>query len=133
MIRQGKIRNDGKTCNVMTQADIYGVTVHFDNSFTLRLNQDGLEDLIELLMNTSRDLDGEREDLDMSGEPFDQNGDLVIETSHELEEPRGGWAGDALTNDPDYYHPDDTDTLKARADEKEDYKHLLNLAQCSEV
>jgi histone H3/H4 len=30
----------------------------------------------------------------------------------EMEEPLGGWAGDALTNDPDYYHPDDTDTLK---------------------
>ena len=77
MIRQEWIRNDGKTCNVTSQADIHGVTVHFDNSFTLRLNQDGLEDLIELLMNTSRDLDAEREDLDMSGDPFDQNGDLV--------------------------------------------------------
>ena len=29
-------------------------------------------------MNTSRDLDAEREDLDMSGDPFDQNGDLVL-------------------------------------------------------
>jgi len=28
----------------------------------------------------------------------------------EMEEPRGGWIGDALTNDPDYPHPDDTDT-----------------------
>jgi len=80
MIRQCKIRNDGKPCNVMSQADIYGVTVRFDNSFTLRLNQDGLEELIELLMNTSRDLDAEREDLDMSGDPFDQNGDLVLPT-----------------------------------------------------
>ena len=79
MIRQTRIRNDGKPCNVMSQADIYGVTVHFDNSFTLRLNQDGLEDLIELLVNTSRDLDGEREDLDPSQENFDQNGDLVLD------------------------------------------------------
>ena len=109
MIRQGKIRNDGSQCNVTSQADIHGVTVRFDNSFTLRLNQDGLEDLIELLMNTSRDLDAEREDLDMSGEPFDQNGDLVV-------------------TDPEI-----RDTLKAWADEKENYKHLLDLAQCSEV
>ena len=78
MIRQGKIRNDGKVCNVMSQADIHGVTVHFDNSFTLRLNQDGLEDLIEQLMNTSRDLDMERGDLDPAQENFDQNGDLVL-------------------------------------------------------
>ena len=54
------------------------MTVRFDNSFTLRLNQDGLEDLIELLMNTSRDLDAEREDLDPAQENFDQNGDLVL-------------------------------------------------------
>jgi len=108
MIRQCKIRNDGKPCNVMSQADIHGVTVHFDNSFTLRLNQDGLEDLIELLTNASRDLDEEREDLDMSQENFDQNGDLVS-----IQEIR--------------------DTLKAWDDEKEDYKHLLDLAQCSEV
>ena len=108
MIRQGKIRNDGKPCNVMSQADIHGVTVRFDNSFTLRLNQAGLEDLIELLMNTSRDLDAEREDLDMSGDPFDQNGDLVS-----IQEIR--------------------DTLKAWDDEKEQYQHLLDLAQCSEV
>ena len=78
MIRQCKIRNDGKPCNVTSQADIHGVTVHFDNSFPLRLNQDGLEDLIELLMNTSRDLDAEREDLDPAQENFDQNGDLVL-------------------------------------------------------
>ena len=108
MIRQGKIRNDGTPCNVTSQADIHGVTVRFDNSFTLRLNQDGLEDLIELLTNASRDLDEEREDLDMSGDPFDQNGDLVS-----IQEIR--------------------DTLKAWADEKEDYKHLLDLSQCSEV
>ena len=80
MIRQAKIRNDGRPSNVMSKADIYGVTVRFDNSFTLRLNQDGLEDLIELLVNTSRDLDGEREDLDPSQENFDQNGDLVLDT-----------------------------------------------------
>jgi hypothetical protein len=55
------------------------VSVYFGNSFTLRLNQDGLEDLTELLMNVSRDLDAEREDLDMSGEPFDQNGNVVNE------------------------------------------------------
>ena len=80
MIRQARIRNDGRASNVMSQADIYGVTVRFDNSFTLRLNQDGLEDLIELLVNTSRDLDEEREDLDPSQENFDQNGDLVLDT-----------------------------------------------------
>ena len=80
MIRQARIRNDGRPSNVMSQADIYGVTVRFDNSFTLRLNQDGLEDLIELLVNTSRDLDEEREDLDPSQENFDQNGDLVLDT-----------------------------------------------------
>ena len=108
MIRQEWIRNDGKTCNVTSQADIHGVTVRFDNSFTLRLNQDGLEDLIELLMNTSRDLDAEREDLDMSGDPFDQNGDLVS-----IQEIR--------------------DTLKVWDDEKEQHQHLLDLAQCSEV
>lgn len=85
MIRQVKIRNDGKACNVRAKADIHGVGVRFDNSFTLHLNQDGLEDLIELLMNTSRDLDSEREHLDMSGEPFDQNGDLVIEASRNLD------------------------------------------------
>jgi hypothetical protein len=78
MIRQEKIRNDGKLCNVTSKADIRGVTVRFDNSFTLRLNQDGLEDLIELLMNTSRDLDAEREDIDPAQENFDQNGDLVL-------------------------------------------------------
>ena len=78
MIRQEKIRNDGKQCNVTSRADVRGVTVRFDNSFTLRLNQDGLEDLIELLMNASRDMDAEREDLDMSGDPFDQNGDIVL-------------------------------------------------------
>ena len=78
MIRQEKIRNDGKLCNVTSKADIRGVTVRFDNSFTLRLNQDGLEDLIELLMNTSRDLDAEREDLEPAQENFDQNGDLVL-------------------------------------------------------
>ena len=108
MIRQGKIRNDGKPCNVMSQADIHGVTVRFDNSFTLRINQDGLEDLIELLMNASRDLDEEREDLDMSGDPFDQNGDLVS-----IQEIR--------------------DTLKVWDDEKEQHQHLLDLAQCSDV
>lgn len=32
----------------------------------------------------------------------------VIDT-HELEEPLGGWAGDALHNDPDYAHRTDTD------------------------
>ena len=88
MIRQCKIRNDGKPCNVMSQADIHGVTVHFDNSFTLCLNQDGLEGLIELLMNTSRDLDAEREDLDMSGDPFDQNGDLVLAEEDRATPPR---------------------------------------------
>ena len=109
MIRQTKIRNDGKTCNVTSNADIHGVTVRFDNSFTLRLNQDGLEDLTVLLMNISQDLDTEREDLDMSGEPFDQNGDLVV-------------------TDPEI-----RDTLKVWADEKEQLQHLLDLAQCSEV
>jgi len=108
MIRQEKIRNDGKQCNVTSRADVRGVTIRFDNSFTLRLNQDGLEDLIELLMNTSRDLDAEREDLDMSGDPFDQNGDLVS-----IQEIR--------------------DTLKAWDDEKEQHQHLLDLAQCSDV
>lgn len=29
----------------------------------------------------------------------------------EMEEPIGGWVGDALKNDPDYYHPDDTDNI----------------------
>jgi len=72
-----QIRNDGKSCQVSTKTDIHGTSVYFGNSFTLRLNQDGLEDLIELLTNASRDLDEEREDLDMSGDPFDQNGDLV--------------------------------------------------------
>jgi hypothetical protein len=108
MIRQVKIRNDGKTCNVTSNADIHGVTVRFDNSFTLRLNQDGLEDLTVLLMNVSQDLDTERENLDMSGDPFDQNGDLVS-----IQEIR--------------------DTLKTWADEKEHYQHLLDLAQCSDV
>lgn len=79
MIRQAKIRNDGKACNVMSQSDIYGVTVHFDNSFTLRLNQDCLEDLIDLLIDVTRDLDADREDLISTGqEIFDQNGDLVL-------------------------------------------------------
>lgn len=74
-----QIINDGKSCQVSTKTDIHGVSVYFGNSFTLRLNQDGLEDLTELLMNVSRDLDAEREDLDMSGEPFDQNGNVVNE------------------------------------------------------
>ena len=79
MIRQGMIRNDGKICNVMSQVDIHGVTVHFGNSFTLRLNQDCLEDLIELLMDVSRDLDADRETFITTGqENFDQNGDLVL-------------------------------------------------------
>ena len=36
---------------------------------------------------------------------------IIVEAidPRELEEPLGGWAGNALTNDPDYYHPDDTD------------------------
>lgn len=86
MIRnEWKIKNDGKTCSVFTKADIYGITVRFDNSFTLRLNQDGIEDLIELLTNTRDDLEYECRDLDMSGDPFDQNGDLVIEASRKLD------------------------------------------------
>jgi hypothetical protein len=54
--------------------------IEFGNSFTLRLEEEDLDKLREVLYEASKDLMFERNAIDMAnGEPFDQNGNVVNE------------------------------------------------------
>ena len=99
------IEHDGGLHLVEAETNTDGtVTIYFGASFTLRLDEHNLDKFRELIHLASRDL-------------------MVDRQPH-----YPGWP-----NVPVPPAPEVRDTLKAWADEKEDYKHLLDLTQCSEV
>jgi hypothetical protein len=54
--------------------------IEFGHSFTLRLEEEDIDKLREALYEASRELMLERNAIDMAnGEPFDQNGNVVVE------------------------------------------------------
>ena len=99
------IEHDGGSHLVEVETNTDGTaTIRFGASFTLRLDEHNVDKLRQLLHDVSCNLMNDRQ-------------------SH-----YPGWP-----NVPVPPAPEVRDTLKAWADEKEDYKHLLDLAQCSEV
>jgi len=100
-----RIHHDGGSHLVEAEINPDGTaTIYFGASFTLRLDEDNLDQLRRFIHSVSRD--------------------LMVDSAPCYP----GWPNVPLPETPEV-----RDTLNAWADEKEDYKHLLDLTQCSEV
>ena len=120
------INHDGGSHIVEAEANTDGTaTIRFGSSFTLRLDEHNVDKLRQLLHDVSCHL--------MNGPlssmtPIFWKPSSPIPEVDDTEPHYPGWR-----NVPVPPAPEVRDTLKAWADEKEDYKHLLDLSQCSEV